>query len=413
MNIKLSKELFNEAYLPYLFDYSQRYNVYYGGRSSGKSYFIVDKLMIKALNDKRRMLFLMKQGNKVEDTVWRMALDTLHKFKLYDKCKINKSVYTIELPNGSWIKCMGCDDAEKLKGQVNISDIWFEECTAFNVDDVELGDGTMRGKSKNKQIYFSFNPISKANWVYTYFGFDTGIIPPDTFILKTTYKHNKWCDDGTIKRLERLKERDYTRYKIEADGDFATLDKLVYSHKVQEFDYRQLLRMDGTTAIYGCDWGYVNDPTALVCAVVDETDKKLYIYDEFFKKGLTNPEIADVIKSKNLQKEIIVADCAERKSIEEIRRLGIDRIRPCRKGKDSIMHGIQKLQQYEIIVHPSCEKMIEELNNYCWQKDRATGEYINKPIDTFNHGLDALRYAIQTVTGKGKVKILNKNLFGL
>lgn len=408
MNIKLDRRMFNDVYLPHLFDYAHRYNVYYGGRSSGKSYFICDKLVIKAVNDKRRMLFLMKTGNKVEDTVWRMALDTLHKFKLYDKCKINKSVYTIELPNGSWIKCMGCDDAEKLKGQVNISDIWFEECTAFNVDDVELGDGTMRGKAKDKQIYFSFNPISKVNWVYTYFNFHTGEIPPDTLILKTTYKDNKWCDDATIKRLERLRERNPARYKIEAEGNFATLDKLVYTYEKEDFDYLKLARQENIVHIVGMDFGFINDPSSIVCSLVDEEKKKLYIYREFFKRGMTNDEIANVIKDMGLSKSVIIADSAERKSIEEIKRYGIQKIKPARKGKDSIMHGIQKLHQYDIVVHPNCHNLIDELDNYAWQKDKQSGEYINKPIDTFNHGLDALRYSIQTI--KKKAKILNINL---
>lgn len=405
-NLEMGESNFNPVYLPYITDYSYRYNVYYGGRSSGKSYFIADKLVIKSLSSKCKMLFMMKQDNKVEDTVWRMALDTLHKFKFYDKCKINKSNHTIELPNGSWIKCVGLQDSERIKGYVNIDTVWLEECTNFSVDDVELIDGTIRGKAKNKEIYFSFNPVSKQNWVYKYFGFDTGIIPEDTFILKTTYKHNKWCDDATIKRLERLKERNPARFKIEAEGDFATLDKLVIPHyEVQEFDWKDKLYngSNRTFLALGCDFGY-QDPTAFISSVVDDTEKKLYIFDEHYQRGMLNTDIARMIMAKGFHKEKIFFDCAEPKSIQEIKRLGIDRATPCRKGKDSIKHGLQKLLQYEIIVHSSCIHTIDEFDNYSYKKDKNTDEYTSEPLDNgYCHLVDALRYSVQIVRKKANI----------
>ncbi|MHC1750724.1 MAG: PBSX family phage terminase large subunit [Cellulosilyticaceae bacterium] len=402
MKLKLDPKIFNKVYLPHLFDYSHRYNVYYGGRCSGKSYFISDKLLIKGLNDKRRMLFLMKQGNKVKDTIWTLFIDSIQKFKIYDQCKINKTDFTIELPNGTYIKMTGMDDPEKAKGFVDIDTVWFEECTSFSEEDIDLVDGTLRGPKKNKEIYFSFNPVSKQNWVYKFFGFDKGIVPPDTFILKTTYKDNKWCSEAEIKRLERLKERNPARYKIEAEGDFATLDKLIFTYKEEGFDYQEILKHSGAVGIFGLDFGFVNDPTAFVCAVADTTFKKLYIYDEYFRRGMLNIDIARMIAEKGYSKEIIIADCQEAKSIAEIKNFGISRIKRCRKGKDSIKHGIDKLQEYEIIVHPRCENIKDELDNYSWKKDKSTGEYLNIPIDTWNHGMDALRYSIQGIKKKAK-----------
>lgn len=406
MEIKLDKRMFNDAYLPYLFDYSHRYNVYYGGRASGKSYFLSDKLLVKGLNEQRRMLFLMKQGNKVKDTIWALFINSLQKFKIYDKCKINKTDFTIELPNGTYVKMTGMDDPEKAKGFVDIDTIWLEECTAFSVDDVELLDGTLRGPKKNKEIYFSFNPISKQNWVYKYFGFDTGIVPADTFILKTTYKDNKWCDLATIARLERLRERNPARYRIEAQGDFATLDKLVFEYTVEDFELKDIVT-DKTLSLFGLDFGFVNDPTAFVCSIADMDQMKLYIFDEHFQRGMLNGDISRMIKSKGYAKEQIIADAAEQKSIEEIRKDGIPRIKRCRKGKGSINHGIVKLKEFDIIVHPRCENMIQEFDNYSWKKDR-NGEYTNVPIDEWNHGIDALRYSIQGI--KKKARILDVKL---
>ena len=402
-DLKIDKQLFNSVYLPHLFDYSHRYNLYYGGRSSGKSYFIVDKLILLGISEKRRMLFLIKQTNRVNETIWRMTLDALEKFQLYEYCDFNKSEHTIIFPNGTYIKMSGMDSENKARGFVDIDLAFFDECTDFLEEDIESVDGTLRGKVKNKQLYFAMNPVSMQNWVYKYFGFDTGIIPPDTFILKTTYLQNKWCDDATIKRMERLKERNPARYKIEAEGNFATLDKLVYSYTVEEFDYKQILKQPNTNLIVGLDFGYINDPSALVASVVDEDNKKLYIFDEFSRKGMLNNELAQMIKDKGYSKEIIIADSAERKSIDELRKLGITRIKPAKKGHGSIMTGIQKVNQYDLIVHPTCTNIQDEFDNYSYKKDKNTGEYINVPNDSWNHLCDALRYAIQSVKKKARI----------
>lgn len=406
MKISIDKNIFNEAYLPHLFDYSHRYNVYYGGRCSGKSYFISDKLLILGLSEKRRMVFLTKLTNKVEDSIWTLFIDSLIKFKMYDKCKINKSNHTVELPNGTTIKMTGLDTPEKAKTLgVNIDTIWIEEASDFTNDDIELLDGTLRGSCKTKQMYFSFNPVSMDNYVYTRFGFDKSITPPDTFILKTTYLDNKYCDEATIKRLEALKERNPSRYKIEAEGDFATLDKLVYPDiLIQDFDYLALLRSTDKNLyqIYGMDFGYINDYTALVCAIADNTNMILYIYDEYYQKGMLTSDIIKMITNKQLHKTNIICDRQEARLIEELNKGGI-KAKKCNKGKGSIMQGINKIQEYKIVVLPRCTNIITELQNYCYQKEKSTGQYINKPIDKFNHGLDALRYGIQSMKQKANI----------
>ena len=163
----------------------------------------------------------------------------------------------------------------------------------------------------------------------------------------------------------------------------------------------------------GLDFGFVNDITALTAGVVDEDNKRIYIFKEWGDTNKTNEEIAQIITSLGFSKSVIVADCAEPKSIEELKRKGIMRVTACAKGKDSILHGIQKLQQYEIIVHPNCTGIITEFENYAWRKDKATGEYINEPIDDFNHYIDSLRYALQSVDNSRKLKTFNKSSFGL
>lgn len=208
-----------------------------------------------------------------------------------------------------------------------------------------------------------------------------------------------------------MKRTNPTYYRIYALGEFATLNKLVYENwKSESFDTGEIIRQ-GAKLICGLDFGYTADPTAFVAALI--LDKKIYVFKEFYKAGLTNPEIAQMITSLGFCKSEIIADCAENKSIEEIKRCGCSRIRPCAKGADSIRYGIEKLKQYEIIVSPECENVIMELENYSYKKDKQTGEYTNEPIDSFNHCLDATRYAIQIVEGKNKLQTISKDKLGI
>lgn len=410
--IVIDESIFNPTYLPHLSNYKTRHEVYYGGSGSGKSHFIAQKLVIKALSSKRKVLVTRKVGNTLRDSCWQLIIDTLQQFQLYSKCKINKTEMKIELPNGSLFLFKGLDDNERIKSITGITDIWLEECTEFTVDDYTQLNLRLRAKYPYCQMFLSFNPISKQNWVYKYLGFDTGKIPKDTMILKTTYKDNRFLPQDYIQTLENMKETNPTYYKIYVEGDFATLDKLVYQHIVEEFDYQELIAK-GHTPIFGLDFGYIADESAFICAIVDDVDKKLYIFDEHYQKAMLNNEIAGMIISKGYSKEIIIADSAEPKSIQEIKNHNIPRIKKCYKGKGSILQGIQKIQQYQIIVHPKCENTIIELQNYSWKKNKQTNEYTNEPIDTYNHLMDALRYAIQTIQNKGKVKLFNKNLLGL
>ena len=409
INLNISKQIFCPIYLPYLYDYSKRYNVYYGGRASGKTKFIMQKLLIKGLRERRTILLMRKQTTQLRDSVWKEMLQTISDFHLLDYFSINKTEFRITCNiNGTEFKCLGLDEPEKIKGFADISDVFMDEVTGFNKEDVELIDGTLRSPKFKLplQMYFAFNPISKANFVYTYFGFDTGIVPQNTFILKSTYLDNPFLGANVAERYEALKQRDYQRWQIEALGDFVSLDRLVFQNvKVEEFNHADIKGQ----LLCGLDYGFVNDISAFVASLLDEENKKLYVFKIWGDTNKTNQELANIIKAMGFGKSVIIADCAEQKSIEEMRREGIIKIKPSVKGADSIIHGIQKLQQYEIIVHPDCEGIITEFQNYAWQKDKQSGEYINKPIDAFNHYIDALRYSLQSA-GTGKLVSLPRDV---
>ena len=409
INLKIKPSVFCPIYYPYLLDYQYRYNVFYGGRASGKTKFIMQKLLIKGLKEKRTILLMRKQTTQLRDSVWKEILQVIDDFHLSQFFTVNKTEFRITcLINGTEFKCLGLDEPEKIKGFADISDVFLDEVTGFNQEDVELIDGTLRSPKFKLplQMYFSFNPISKANFVYKYFGFDTGITPPNTFILKSTYLDNPFLGENVAERYEALKQRDYRRWQIEALGDFVSLDKLVFqNYKVEEFDHTKI----NGTLLCGLDYGFVNDISAFVASLLDEENKKIYVFKIWGDTNKTNDELSNIIKSMGFSKSIIIADCAEQKSIEEMKRAGILRIKPSVKGADSVIHGIQKLQQYDIIIHPSCEGIITEFENYSWQKDKQSGEYINKPIDSFNHYIDALRYSLQCVNS-GKLVSLPRNV---
>lgn len=412
--LNLNSSTINPAYRPYLFDYNHRYEAYYGGAGSGKSHFVAQKLLAKALTQKRKVLIVRKVARTLKDSCWQMCVDMLGQWGMRSYCGFNRSALSISLPNGSMILFKGLDDGEKIKSIAGITDIWAEEATELTQDDFTQLDLRLRAKVPHLQFWLSFNPVSKANWVYKYFF--SGDTPANTFILKTTYRDNTFLPPEYTASLEAMAHTNPTYYRIYALGEFCSLDKLVYPR----FEAVANLSASPLAAqgqlIVGLDFGYVNDASALIVArVVEEGEvSKILILDEVYKTGMLNTDIADMIKYKGLAKEIIIADSAEQKSIDEIKRLGIPRIRPAKKGQGSILQGIQRIQQCEIIVDADkCPNTIVELQNYAWRKDKSTNEYINEPIDAYNHALDALRYAMQAVDRPNKLQTFDKKLLSL
>lgn len=402
LNISPSK-VFNRHIYDHLFDYDTFTEVHYGGASSGKSHGVFQKIVIKALKDwkkPRKILVLRKVGATVRDSVFADVQATLSYFGILNMCKINMSAFRIELPNGAEVIFKGMDNPEKIKSIKGISDVVMEEASEFTLDDYTQLTLRLRDKAhKQKQIYLMFNPVSKANWVYNAFFVKK---PKNTVVYQTTYKDNRFLDALTRENIEELANRNEAYYKIYALGEFATLDKLVFPKYTKVLLNKDDLRQ--ITSYFGLDYGFINDPSAFMHVKIDDDRKRLYVVEEYVKKGLTNDKIAESITALGYAKEQIRADSAEKKSNQELRNLGISRVIDAKKGAGSVMQGIQYLLQYEWIVDERCVKTIEELENYTWKKDKATNEYINEPVDSYNHCLDAIRYAIQDKITKSKIK---------
>lgn len=402
LNINPSK-VFNRHIYDHLFDYDTFTEVHYGGASSGKSHGVFQKIVIKALKDwkkPRKILVLRKVGATVRDSVFADVQATLSYFGIINMCKINMSAFRIELPNGAEFIFKGMDNPEKIKSIKGISDVVMEEASEFTLDDYTQLTLRLRDKAhKQKQIYLMFNPVSKANWVYNAFFVKK---PKNTVVYQTTYKDNRFLDAVTRENIEELANRNEAYYKIYALGEFATLDKLVFPKYTKALLNKDDLRQ--FPSYFGLDYGFINDPSAFMHVKIDDDRKRLYVVEEYVKKGLTNDKIAESITALGYAKEQIRADSAEKKSNQELRNLGISRVIDVKKGAGSVMQGIQYLLQYEWIVDERCVKTIEELENYTWKKDKATNEYINEPVDSYNHCLDAIRYAIQDKITKSKIK---------
>ena len=410
IKIKNPSRVFNKHIYDKLTDYSTFTEIHYGGASSGKSHGVIQKVIFKSLQSwkyPRKVLFLRKVGSSVYDSIFEDVKQCLEAWGLLGACKVNNSAYRIELPNGAQFIFKGLDNPEKIKSIKGISDVVMEEASEFTLDDYTQLTLRLRDKKHpNKQIYLMFNPVSKVNWVYNAFFVKK---PKNTVIYQTTYKDNRFLDEVTKENIEELANRNEAYYKIYALGEFATLDKLVFpKYKKQLLNKEELKQFP---SYFGLDYGFINDPSAFMHIKIDDGNRRLYIVEEYVRKGLTTDKIAEAIKALGYSKEIIRADSAEKKSNQELRNLDIPRVIDVMKGPGSVMQGIQYILQYEIIVDERCVKTIEELENYTWKKDRATNEYINEPVDSYNHCLDAMRYAIQDRIFQAKKELdVNKTI---
>ena len=379
-----------------------------GGGASGKSYFSFQRAIIRAIKDKRKYLVVRKSATDLRRSCWVDLQNTIKQFKITGLCKINMTNMTIELPNGSSFLCMGIDDFEKVKSIPDITDCIIEEASEITFDDFSQLKMRLRGKGNlRNQIVLMTNPISKVNWIYKHF-FENGCKEPNCLINRSTYKDNKFVNETTVRALESYKTTNPMFYRVYCLGEFGSISKQVFTNYHSEELDIDALRKQGLQHLVGLDFGFVNDPTAIIDCLLDEPHKRIYVLREFYKTGLLNSDIANQLQLMGLSKSLIIADSAEQKSIEEIKRAGISRIKPSIKGKGSVLQGIQKLQQYELVVDSSCFNLLEELENYSWKKDKASGEYINEPIDEYNHAIDALRYSLQCIDARHQLRTIPK-----
>lgn len=402
--LNLKKNMFVPKFYPLLLDYSARWEVYMGSAGSAKSWFITQKLIIRACREPIKILVCRRTGGTIRNSCFSLFKDILALWKLTPYVRIRETDFNIKFSNGSEIIFIGLDEETKLLSLNNISCIFIEEVFEVPKSIVEQLNLRLRGAASQQQIIMAFNPISSHHWLYDF----CEVNPPSSFkYIHSTYKDNPFLPPEYVAALDEMQQRNPQKYRVYGLGEWGVdADGLVFQNwRVDDFNHNE---KDGQL-MCGLDFGFVHDISAFTASLLVESEKRIYIFKEWGATGKTNADLVKIITALGFNKSTIIADSAEQKSIAEIKQAGINRIRAAAKGADSIIHGIQKLQNYEIIIHPSCKGIITEFENYTWQKDKLTDRFINKPIDDFNHYIDALRYSLQCVGTK--LKTIDKNLF--
>lgn len=384
-------------------NFKGRYRVCKGSRASKKSKTTALNQIGRIMEyPEANLLVVRKTYRTLKDSCFAELKWAIHRLGVDAWWAVKESPLEMTyLPTGQKIYFRGLDDPLKVTSiTVDVGQLcflWLEE--AYEVtreEDFDMLDESIRGESAPglfKQITITFNPWNEHHWLKKRF-FDA---PPDPDILAmtTNYTCNEWLDDADKRLFERMRQNNPRRYRVAGLGDWGIVDGLIFENwEEREFDIDEVRRKPGVHSVFGLDFGYTNDPTALFCGLLDRENRTLYVFDEMYEKGMSNERIARKIVEMGYSKERITADSAEPKSIDRLRELGLYHIRAARKGKDSISNGIDFLQDYHIVVHPRCVNFLTEISNYTWDTDKL-GNKVGKPIDDFNHLMDAMRYGCE------------------
>ena len=409
INLKLKKSLFAPKFYPYLFDYTTRWEVFYGGAGSGKSYFITQKIIIRCCREPIKVLVCRRYGSTLRNSCFSLFKEILTKWKLTPYLKIRETDFNIKFPNGSEIIMVGLDEETKLLSLNNISTVWIEEAYEVPKPIVEQLNLRLRGKADNQQIIMSYNPISKNSWLYDF----CEINPPESFrYLKTTFRDNPFLNEEYVKTLEALYTRNPAKARVFCDGEYGVdSEGLVITNWRQEAFDAMELASQGLEHRAGMDLGWI-DKSAIIDSLYDRKNKIIYVFNEFYKSGCQLSELASAITDMNLKKTKLYIDAAEPRAIQFFKQEGINAY-PCKKGKDSVKAGLMFLQDNLIIVHPNCKNFINELENFSYIKSKQTGEWTEDTTHEWSHAIDACRYAYSDIYTNTKVKTIDKAVLGL
>ena len=398
VKLNVSTKIFNEVYIPYLQDDTPT-QIFYGGSSSGKSVFLAQRTVLDVMKGGRNYLVIRNVAKTIRGSVYNEIIKAISRMGLNRFFIVLKSEFTITCFNGYQILFCGLDDPEKIKSITPakgvITDIWIEEATEIEYNAYKQLTKRLRGRSKvAKRITLSFNPILQDHWIYKEFFLNVWDDSKRKYkddklsILKTTYKDNRFLTEQDIKALEDETDRYF--YEVYTLGNWGVLGAVIFKNwRVEDLSW---LKPIADNFRNGLDFGFAEDPSALPHTHYDKKKKTIYVLDELYMPGLTNDMLAIEVK-KIIGNQLVVCDSAEPKSIKELRKYGVNAI-GAKKGKDSVNHGIQWLQQHTIVVDVKCQNMKNELMKYKWKEDK-NGNVLPVPVDKDNHLIDALRYAYE------------------
>ena len=370
--------------LSQIYTTDKTYVLSYGGSGSGKSYAFADYVLFVSLVHKCRWIVARKTATSLRQSVFSLLLHRISDYGLDRYFKPRHTELSIAGPKGDII-CVGLDDVAKLKSIYDPTDAWIEEADQTSQTDFEEIDRRIRTLTdRKKNFLLSFNPTSAFSWLKDYF-FDNDYLSEDTLKIHTTYLDNPLLDKGYAKKIELLQQTNPSAYRIYGLGEWGILEGLVF-----EAWATGELNPNAKFLGYGLDFGFTNDPSAIVG--VWEDSENYYLREYLYKTGLTNQDLSAEMDAAGVDRqEEIIADSAEPKSIEELYRLGWN-VKPAYKGPDSIRAGIDKMKQKRLVLVKS-PNLENEVSAYAWGKDKE-GRSTGKPVDWMNHGIDAARYRI-------------------
>ncbi len=397
MKISLQKTI-GENYTDF-WQTQKRYRVCKGSRGSKKSKTTALNMIYRLFKyPQSNGLCVRRYSNTLRDSVYSDLKWAIHRLGVdrYFDCTVSP-MQIIRRKTGQKILFRGLDDGLKITS-ISVDKgvlcwVWIEEAYEItNEEDFNKLDLSIRGEVPEgyfKQITLTFNPWSATSWLKARF-FDNP--DSDVFTKTTTWQCNEWLDESDRNIFLKMQNSNPRRYLIEGEGEWGIADGLIYTNVIfTDFDVDEIRAVPGIKSAFNLDFGFT-DPNAFVCELVDNVDMKIYIFDEWYQTGVTNKIIAEQIKEMGYGGQQIICDSAEPKSIAELRSEGIRAI-PSRKGHDSVNHGIQLIQNYQIVVHPKCTEFKKEIQNYCWAKDK-NGKLTDKPDHEFSHGMDSMRYGV-------------------
>ena len=407
--LNLKKDQFIPKFLPYIYDYSERWQFWCGSAGSGKSYTIAQKIVIRCCREPIKVLVCRRYATTLRNSCFSLFKEILSKWQLTKYVKIKETDMSITFPNGSQIIMTGLDEETKLLSLTNISSIWVEEAFEVEKPKIEQLNLRMRGQASNQQIFLSWNPISKNSWLYDF----TVVNPPNNSVfIHSTYKDNPFLNAEYIQTLDEMETRNPARYRVYGRGEWGVDSEglVITNWRKEEFDPMELAA-GGLEHRAGMDLGWI-DKSAIVDTLYDRANKIIYVFNEFYKSGCQLSELAEAIRSMNLQKTKIYVDAAEPRSIQFFKNEGINAV-ACAKGKDSVKAGLMFLQDHLIIVHPKCENFVNELENFSYIKSKQTGEWTEDTTHEFSHAIDACRYGYSDIYTNKKLKTFDKAALSL
>ena len=389
-----------------------RYKAVKGSRASKKSSTQSLKVITEIIeNPNVNWLVVRKVERTLRDSCYAQLKWAIHRLKVdnFFKCSTSPLEITYK-PTGQKILFRGLDDPLKVTSITvevgSLCRLWIEEAYEITSEDAfDRLDESIRGQLPEgmyHQVVLTFNPWSDRHWLKKRF-FDEP--SKNVLAMTTNYMCNEFLSEADLVLFEEMKKNP-RRYRTAGLGEWGIVEGLVYENwEERVFDVHEISIRPSVRSAFGMDFGYVNDPSTLFCGLVDTVAREIYVFDEMYEKGMSNEDILSKVSEMGYSKERIKADSAEPKSIAYLRKAGLTRIRAAKKGPDSIRAGISIIQDYKIIIHPRCVNFITEISNYTWDKDKFDNA-INKPIDDFNHLMDAMRYAMEEFDGRKGVRIL-------